>query len=147
MDNALEPTGRTSSRLGFRVIAVVASATMAIVLGGCTTEAVGPAPDGVSGTTWSGIDSLDRPTVFTFEPDGTVEVTYFDDTFNDERDTWSLDGSTITITVFVSEEEGSANYAGTVDLSGADDGPTAAMALEARVSDSGESFTLDLTRD
>jgi len=146
MDTTNPPTDRTSLRLVCRVVAVVASAAAAITLGGCTTEAAGPAPDGVTGTTWSGVDSLERPTVFTFEPDGTVEVTYFDDSFNDELDTWSLDGTAITITVFVSEEDGSATYAGTIDLEGAGGG-TAAMSLDATVSESGESFTLDLTRD
>jgi hypothetical protein len=151
METALAKAPHSASRLGSSVSATAASFMLAGMLtgmlAGCTAGVSSPAADGVTGTTWSGTDSLERPTVLAFESDGTVEVTYFDDTFNDELDTWSLDGTSISMTVFVSELEGSATYTGIVDTGSTEGDALASMTLEAIVSGTGESFTLDLVRD
>jgi hypothetical protein len=147
METALAKAPHSASRLGSSVPATAASFMLAGMLAGCTAGVSSPAPDGVTGTTWSGTDSLERPTVLAFESDGTIEVTYFDDTFNDELDTWSLDGTSISMTVFVSESEGSATYTGIVDTGSTEEDALASMTLEAIVSGTGESFTLDLVRD
>jgi hypothetical protein len=136
---------------------------VAVTLSGCTTVEAGTPSDGVTGTTWSGVDSLERPTTFTFEGDGTVEVTYFDDTFNDELDTWTLIDSTVTVTVYLSEELGSALYTGILNLgtstsmgtgtetgAGTDAGTSSApatMTLSATTTLSDETYELTLTRD
>ena len=124
-----------------------ASIALAVLLAGCTTGGTGGSADSVTGTTWSGVDTQDRPTSFTFDGDGTVSVTYFDDAFNDELDTWALDGTTMTVTVYVSEEAGSAVYTGEVDLGDGTVESSATMDLSATTTISKETFTVSLTRD
>lgn len=109
-----------------RLIAVPAiTAATVLALAGCfgtpapTTTTGGNAGNDNSielvGTSWSGTDSVGDFTVFEFEGDGTVNVTYNEQEFDESTDTWELNGSALTVTVFLNDELGDAVYTGDVD--------------------------------
>ena len=107
------------------------------LLAGCTTSVAAPT-DPLTGTTWSGVDSLDRETIFFFQPDGTVRVTYYDDTFDDELDVWQLTGSSIEVDIYQGDAAGTATYIGQFGES--------TLALTATTDASDETFTVTLDR-
>lgn len=83
----------------------------------------------LAGTSWSGTDSVGDFTVFDFEADGTVNVTYNDQQFDEATDTWELDGSALTVVVFLNDDLGDVVYTGevtgdTIDLEGVIEGDT-----------------------
>ncbi len=63
-------------------------------------------------TSWSGTDSDGDATTFVFQSDGTVAVTYNDSSYDDPSDTWSVDGTAVTVTVFLDADRGNALYTG-----------------------------------
>ena len=131
------------------ILAVLAALGLfaAPTLTGCAPQGATEANDGITGTTWSGTDSLQRPTIFTFDADGTVDVTYFDDSFADELDTWKLEGTTIAVTVYVSEDAGSAVYTGDVELGTSASEASPSMTLSASTTSSDDILKVTLTRD
>jgi len=124
------PTPRTA------VLVLAASAVVALT--GCTAATAEPT-DALTGTTWSGVDSLDRETTFHFQPDGTVRVSYFGDTFDDELDTWKLSGTSLTVDIYQGDAAGTATYVGQLTEAG--------LALNATTDASNESFTVQLTEE
>jgi len=92
----------------------------------------------LAGTSWSGTDSDGDATTFDFDADGTVGVTYNENSYDDPGDTWSLSGSTVTISVFINADTGTAVYTG--DVAGT------TMDLSA-VTDDGSAWTVVLTKD
>ena len=111
-------------------------AAAALSLTGCTAEAAPPG-NALAGTTWSGVDSLDRETTFHFQPDGTVLVTYAGDTFDDELDVWKLTGTSVTIDIYQGDAAGTATYVGELGASN--------LVLDATTDASDEAFTLRLS--
>jgi hypothetical protein len=88
------------------------------------------------GTTWSGVDSDGDSWGIEFQSDETIGLTYNDSAYDDASDTWSLDGSTLSIHVAFSD--------GDVDLVGDYDGGDV---VDFDGSYAGGGFTLTLTRD
>ena len=50
----------------------------------------------LTGTSWSGTDSDGDFWGFEFQSDGTVGLTYNEDTYDDPADVWKVSGSTLT---------------------------------------------------
>ena len=120
------------------VLATVLTAVLAAAaLAGCASGGAAPT-DPLTGTTWAGVDSLDRETIFLFQPDGTVRVTYYDDTFDDELDVWRLSGTSLEIDVYQGDAAGTATYVGRLGES--------SLALSATTDGSDESYTVNLSR-
>lgn len=107
-----------------RLASIVAiSASLLLVLSGCfllpgasntggsTTGGTTDTVD-ISDTYWSGTDSVGDFTRFLFQSDGTVAVTYNENEYDDPTDTWSIDGTAVTVTVFLDAERGNAIYTG-----------------------------------
>lgn len=83
----------------------------------------------LAGTSWSGTDSVGDFTVFDFEDDGTVNVTYNEQQFDEATDTWELDGTSLTVVVFLNDDLGDVVYTGdvngdTIDMEGVIEGDT-----------------------
>lgn len=96
----------------------------------------GAAQSSLEGTAWGGTDSDGDVWGIVFQSDGTVGLTYNDNSFDDDTDTWVLDGSDLTINVAFSD--------GDVTLEGQYDGGDA---IELDGSFTGGDFTLTLERD
>ncbi len=114
-------------RLSLPVIGVLA----AVVLSGCSlisppttpvdpgTSTEAPATPTVTeadlaDTTWTGTDSEGTDTIFTFHDGGSTAVSFSGNAYDDPGDTWALDGSTLTITIYNVEGVGDATYVGDV---------------------------------
>lgn len=135
-----------------RILVVPAiAASLALALSGCFGSILGGGSNGgttggttdttstdVTGTSWSGTDSAGDFTVLEFQADGTVGVTYNDNTYDDAGDTWSQSGSTVTAVIFIDSDRGNATYTGNVS------GTTLDMSA---VTDNGEGWTVTLTKD
>ena len=67
----------------------------------------------LTGTSWSGTDSDGDFWGFEFQSDGTVGLTYNDDTYDDPSDVWKVAGSTLTITTVF--DQGDVVFTGPVD--------------------------------
>lgn len=123
-----------------RLIAVPAlTAATVLALAGCfgtptPTATTGGSTGGdtsieLAGTSWSGTDSVGDFTVFDFEDDGTVNVTYNDQQFDEATDTWELNGTALTVVVFLNDDLGDVVYTGdvdgdTIDMEGVIEGDT-----------------------
>jgi hypothetical protein len=78
--------------------------------GGTTTEEFD-----LTGTSWSGTDSDGDFWGFEFQSDGTVGLTYNEDTYDDPADTWKVNGGALTITTVF--DQGDVVFTGPVDES------------------------------
>lgn len=132
-----------------RLIAVPAlAAATVLALAGCFGTPTPTATTGgstgtdtsieLAGTSWSGTDSVGDFTVFEFESDGSVNVTYNQQEFDEATDTWELNGTALTVIVFLNDDLGDAVYTGdvtgdTIDMEG--------------VIGSDAPFTVTLTKD
>ena len=67
----------------------------------------------LTGTTWTGTDSDGDFWGFEFEADGTVGLTYNEDTYDDPADKWAVSGGTLTITTAF--DQGEVKFVGPVD--------------------------------
>jgi hypothetical protein len=65
-------------------------------------------------TSWAGTDSEGTDTTFTFHEGGSTAVSFSGNEYDDPGDTWELDGSTLTITIYNVEGVGDATYVGEV---------------------------------
>jgi hypothetical protein len=91
-------------------------------------------------TDWSGTDSEGTDTTFTFHEGGSTAVSFSGNPYDDPGDTWELDGSTLTITIYNVESVGDATYVGEVtDAAGPID-------LALTFSDVDETRTLTITK-
>ncbi len=65
-------------------------------------------------TSWAGTDSEGTDTTFTFHTGGSTAVSFSGNAYDDPGDTWALDGSTLTVTIYNVEGVGDATYVGDV---------------------------------
>lgn len=81
-----------------------------------TTAPVTPAitADDLNDTTWTGTDSQGTVTTFVFHEGGSTAVTFGDNPYDDPADTWTLDGSSLEISIKNVEGVGDATYTGEV---------------------------------
>lgn len=132
-----------------RILAVTGiTAALALALTGCFGNLLGGGGTSngggngsvadLTGTSWSGVDSAGDATTFDFASDGTVGVTYNENSYDDPGDTWSQDGAQVTVNVFINSDVGTAVYTGSID------GDTLDMAA---VTDNGQGWTVTLTQD
>jgi hypothetical protein len=69
----------------------------------------------ITGTTWSGTDSDGDYWAFDFQSDGSVGLTYNEDTYDDPADQWVVAGGTLTITTVF--DQGNVVFVGAVNES------------------------------
>jgi hypothetical protein len=122
----------------------VISAALLFALSGCSLLGIGGGNTSTGDvnlvdTSWSGTDSDGDATTFVFQGDGTVAVTYNDSSYDDPTDTWSIDGTAVTITVFLDDTRGNAIYTGGVN------GTTMQLSATEELGDG--SWTVTLTQD
>lgn len=141
----------TSRTLTVSALSLLAAATLA----GCsllapqtpntpdapeTPEAPAVSVEDLNDTDWAGTDSEGTETTFTFHEGGSTAVSFSGNQYDDPGDTWELDGSTLTITIYNVESVGDATYVGEVtDAAGPID-------LELSFSDVTETRTLTITK-
>jgi hypothetical protein len=103
---------KTLHKLAVPVIGVMA----AVALAGCSlltpqqpttpdtpeqTEAPATVTvDDLDDTSWAGTDSSSTDTTFTFHAGGSTAVSFNGNAYDDPADTWALEGSTLTITIY-----------------------------------------------
>jgi hypothetical protein len=127
----------------------------AFVLAGCsllspqtpTTPVVTDEPDvpsvtveDLNDTSWAGTDSEGTDTTFTFHEGGSTAVSFSGNSYDDPGDTWALDGSTLTITIYNVEGVGDATYVGDVT------DPAGPIDLDLTFSDVTETRTLSIAK-
>ncbi|MCU1416482.1 MAG: hypothetical protein JWP32_656 [Schumannella sp.] len=127
----------------------------AVALTGCsllspstpTDPSTAPTPDAPSvtvedlnDTSWAGTDSEGTDTTFTFHTGGSTAVSFSGNPYDDPGDTWALEGSTLTITIYNVEGVGDATYVGDVT------DPAGPIDLALTFSDVEETRTLTITK-
>ncbi|MEO7896915.1 MAG: hypothetical protein ABIR65_06425 [Pseudolysinimonas sp.] len=127
----------------------------AFVLAGCSllspqqpttpdTPTEAPAPtvtvEDLNDTSWAGTDSEGTDTTFTFHEGGSTAVSFSGNEYDDPGDTWALDGSTLTVTIYNVEGVGDATYVGEVT------DPAGPIDLDLSFTDVTESRTLTITK-
>jgi hypothetical protein len=127
----------------------------AFVLAGCSllspqtpttpnTPTEEPAPsvtvEDLNDTSWAGTDSEGTDTTFTFHTGGSTAVSFSGNEYDDPGDTWALDGSTLTITIYNVEGVGDATYVGDVT------DPAGPIDLDLTFTDVTETRTLSITK-
>jgi hypothetical protein len=91
-------------------------------------------------TSWAGTDSEGTDTTFTFHEGGSTAVSFSGNEYDDPGDTWELDGTTLTVTIYNVEGVGDATYVGDVtDAAGPID-------LDLSFTDVTETRTLSITK-
>jgi len=109
-----------------------------------TTPTEAPAPavtvEDLNDTSWSGTDSENTDTTFTFHEGGSTAVSFSGNAYDDPGDTWALDGSTLTITIYNVEGVGDATYVGEVT------DPAGPIDLDLTFSDVTDTRTLTITK-
>jgi len=104
-----------------------------------TTEPTVTVED-LNDTSWAGTDSEGTVTTFTLHTGGTTAVSFSGNEYDDPGDTWALDGSTLTITIYNVESVGDATYVGEVT------DPAGPIDLDLSFSDVTETRTLTITK-
>jgi len=104
-----------------------------------TQEAPSVTAEDLNDTSWEGTDSEGTDTTFTFHAGGSTAVSFSGNEYDDPGDTWALDGSTLTITIYNVENVGDATYTGEVT------DPAGPIDLTLTFSDVDESRTLTIT--
>jgi len=104
-----------------------------------------PAPAAVTvedlnDTSWSGTDSEGTETTFTFHTGGSTAVSFSNNPYDDPGDTWALDGTALTITIYNVESVGDATYVGQVT------DPAGPIDLSLSFSDVDQTRTLTITK-
>ncbi|HWM32778.1 MAG TPA: hypothetical protein VNR36_00920 [Pseudolysinimonas sp.] len=143
---------KTLHKLSIPVIGVMA----AVALAGCSllapeqpttpdTPDQTEAPAAVSAedlndTSWAGTDSEGTDTTFTFHEGGSTAVSFSGNPYDDPGDTWALDGSKLTITIYNVEGVGDAIYTGEVT------DPAGPIDLDLSFTDITETRTLTITK-
>jgi hypothetical protein len=91
-------------------------------------------------TSWAGTDSEGTVTTFTLHEGGSTAVSFSGNEYDDPGDTWALDGTTLTITIYNVESVGDATYVGEVT------DPAGPIDLDLSFSDVTETRTLTITK-
>ena len=91
-------------------------------------------------TSWAGTDSEGTDTTFTFHEGGSTAVSFSGNEYDDPGDTWELDGTTLTITIYNVEGVGDATYVGDVT------DPAGPIDLALSFTDVTETRTLTITK-
>lgn len=91
-------------------------------------------------TSWAGTDSEDTDTTFTFHTGGSTAVSFSGNAYDDPGDTWALEGSTLTVTIYNVEGVGDAVYTGEVTDA---DGP---IDLDLSFTDVTDTRTITITK-
>jgi hypothetical protein len=91
-------------------------------------------------TDWAGTDSEGTDTTFSFHEGGSTAVSFSGNEYDDPGDTWELDGSTLTITIYNVEGVGDATYTGEVT------DPAGPIDLDLSFTDVTETRTLTITK-
>ena len=91
-------------------------------------------------TSWAGTDSQGTETTFTLHDGGATAVSFSGNAYDDPGDTWALDGSTLTITIYNVESVGDATYTGEVT------DPAGPIDLDMTFTDVTEARTLTITK-
>lgn len=121
----------TPLRRYFALTAVLAALFATLSLGGCTFLEPTPTPTPTetqpvidtttyiggeidpADTTWSGTDSGGDVTTVTLTSDGTVAVSYGDNSYDYPGDTWWVRDGVLRMQVYLDETNGVAQYVGT----------------------------------
>ena len=101
-----------------------------------SSDADAPTPEqAIVDTTWAGTDSDGDRWKITFQDGGGIAFSYGDNSYDDDTDTWTLEGSTLTITIAF--DEGTAYMTGefvdadtTISLDGQEGEATWTLDLE-----------------
>ena len=105
-----------------------------------TPEVPAVTVEDLNDTSWAGTDSEGTDTTFTFHEGGSTAVSFSGNEYDDPGDTWELDGTTLTITIYNVEGVGDATYVGDVtDAAGPID-------LDLSFTDVTETRTLTITK-
>jgi hypothetical protein len=91
-------------------------------------------------TSWAGTDSEGTDTTFTFHEGGSTAVSFSGNPYDDPGDTWELDGTTLTITIYNVEGVGDATYVGEVT------DPAGPIDLDLSFTDVTETRTLSIAK-
>jgi hypothetical protein len=105
-----------------------------------TTQAPAFTADDLNDTSWAGTDSEGTDTTFTFHAGGATAVSFSGNDYDDPGDTWALEGTTLTITIYNVDKKGDATYTGTVT------DPAGPIDLSLSFSDVDETRTLTITK-
>ena len=105
-----------------------------------TPDAPAVTVEDLNDTSWAGTDSEGTDTTFTFHEGGSTAVSFSGNEYDDPGDTWELDGTTLTVTIYNVEGVGDATYVGDVtDAAGPID-------LDLSFTDVTETRTLSITK-
>ena len=105
-----------------------------------TPDAPAVSVEDLNDTSWAGTDSEGTDTTFTFHEGGSTAVSFSGNEYDDPGDTWELDGTTLTVTIYNVEGVGDATYVGDVtDAAGPID-------LDLSFTDVTETRTLTITK-
>jgi hypothetical protein len=142
---------KTLQRASLPVLGVLAAFTLA----GCsllspstpTTPDTPDTPDvpavtveDLNDTDWAGTDSEGTDTTFTFHEGGSTAVSFSGNSYDDPGDTWELEGTTLTVTIYNVEGVGDATYVGDVT------DPAGPIDLALSFTDVTETRTLSITK-
>lgn len=94
-----------------------------------------------AGTVWTGKDSGGDQTTLTLHPDGTVAVSYGENSYDYPGDTWWVIGEVLRVEIYLSEADGLAEYVGTWNPD------TEAIDAVLRTTRSAKELTVQLTRE
>jgi len=105
-----------------------------------TPDAPAVSVEDLNDTSWAGTDSEATETTFTFHDGGSTAVSFSGNEYDDPGDTWELDGSTLTITIYNVEGVGDATYIGEVT------DPAGPIDLDLSFTDVTDTRTLTITK-
>jgi hypothetical protein len=105
-----------------------------------TPDAPAVTVEDLNDTSWSGTDSEGTDTTFTFHEGGSTAVSFSGNEYDDPGDTWELDGSTLTVTIYNVEGVGDATYVGDVT------DPAGPIDLDLTFTDVTDARTLTITQ-
>ena len=93
-----------------------------------------------SGTTWTGKDSGGDYNRFTLKPGGSVDVTFGLNSYFSAADTWKVHDGVLTMSIFIDDSNGTAEYTGTWDPA------SNTLKTQMKTSKSNQELTVDLTQ-
>jgi len=105
-----------------------------------TTKWIGGVVD-PAGTTWSGMDSAGDATTFVLDDDGSVDVTYGSNSFDEPTDTWSVIDGVLALDIHIDAVAGRLEYSGTFDPA------TSTIAATGTSTISAKTVTVTLSQD
>lgn len=94
-----------------------------------------------TGTTWTGTDSAGDATTFVLNADGSADVTYGANSFDEPTDTWSVTDGVLALDIHIDATAGRLVYSGIYDPT------TKTIAATATTTVSAKTVTVTLTQD